>query len=49
MIPWVGNLVFSFQIKVFTIPTKIPTKPYNYIYKKTKQNELKKKVVKTFL
>jgi hypothetical protein len=40
MIPWVGKLVFSFGIKVFTTLTKTPTKPHNYIKNKTKQNEL---------
>jgi hypothetical protein len=48
MIPWVGNLIFSFQINVFTAPTT-PTKPHNYIKNKTKQNEFKTKMVKTFL
>lgn len=40
MIPWVGNLVFSFWINFFTTLTKTPTKPQNYIKNKTKQNKI---------
>jgi hypothetical protein len=41
MIPWVGNLVFSFWINFFTTLTKTPTKPQNYIKNKTKYIENK--------
>ncbi len=43
MTPWVGNLIFKSQIKVYVAFTKAYAKPQNCIKNKSKLNKLKSK------